>query len=162
MSLSSPTSQIKQLRASEIKDLSSKSSGKQTGGSISSQRRSIASAPTSDRNPILSLAHPAYDLPQKLPQNFSALGINSIYSWQSKCLVESKLLHSKGNLVSADGKSLAADLLILKHIVDNPHKKAILILPYVSLVQEKLYRLRRAVDGVRRETIQDQHPSVQP
>jgi DNA polymerase theta len=68
---------------------------------------------------------------EKLIQNFSALGINNIYPWQSKCLLESRLLGGEGNLVHTaptdDGKSLVADVLMLKQVVDNPQKKAILV-----------------------------------
>lgn len=77
---------------------------------------------------------------QKAHKYFAALGINSIYPWKSKYLLESRLLNGKGNLGSTapteGGKSLAADILMLKQIVDSLQKKAILILPYVALVQE--------------------------
>jgi len=46
------------------------------------------------------------------------------------------------------GKSLVADVLLLKRIIENPGKKSILVLPYVALVQEKLKWLRCLVDGV--------------
>lgn len=55
---------------------------------------------------------------------------------------------------------MVADVLMLKRIIGNPNKKAILVLPYVALVQEKLRWLRRVVDGVTRETNQEQHPTV--
>ena len=44
---------------------------------------------------------------------------------------------------------------MLKRVIENPGKKAILVLPYVALVQEKMKWLRRAVEGVQR----DQEPS---
>lgn len=119
---------------------------------VYSQRRLIASTPTPSANPILSLAHPRYGLPTKLVQNFSRLGINSIYPWQSKCILSGKLLNGQGNLVytapTGGGKSLVADILMIKKIIENPHKKAILVLPYVALVHEKLRWLRTVVDGV--------------
>jgi DNA polymerase theta len=46
------------------------------------------------------------------------------------------------------GKSLVADVLMLKRIIEHPARKAIMVLPYVALVQEKLKWLRRVVDGV--------------
>jgi replicative superfamily II helicase len=46
------------------------------------------------------------------------------------------------------GKSLVADVLMLKKILENPGKKALLVLPYVALVQEKQRWLRKAVDGI--------------
>lgn len=48
------------------------------------------------------------------------------------------------------GKSLVADVLMLKRIIDHPGKKAILVLPYVALVQEKLKWLRRIVENVQK------------
>jgi DNA polymerase theta len=41
-----------------------------------------------------------------------------------------------------------ADVLLLKRIIENPTRKAILVLPYVALVQEKLKWLRQIVQGV--------------
>ena len=49
------------------------------------------------------------------------------------------------------GKSLVADILLLKRIVEEPSKKAILVLPYVALVQEKLNWLRKVVEGVSKD-----------
>ena len=46
------------------------------------------------------------------------------------------------------GKSLVAEVLMLKKVIEGPRKKAILVLPYVALVQEKSRWLRRAVEGV--------------
>jgi superfamily II DNA/RNA helicase len=118
LSPSISTSQTKQLRASEIENVSSECSKPKNGSSVSSQKRAIASTPTLGHNAILSLAYPAYDLPEKLIQNLSALGINSICPWQSRCLLESKLLHDEGNLVytapTGGGKSLVAEVLMLK------------------------------------------------
>jgi hypothetical protein len=41
-----------------------------------------------------------------------------------------------------------ADVLVLKRIIEDPAKKAILVLPYVPLVQDKTKWLRKLVDGV--------------
>lgn len=43
---------------------------------------------------------------------------------------------------------MVADVLLLKRIIENPERKAILVLPYVALVQEKLKWMRRIVEGV--------------
>ena len=50
--------------------------------------------------------------------------------------------------------SLVADVLMLKRIIEDPTKKAILVLPYVALVQEKLQWLRKVVDGVSQTAVQ--------
>ncbi|KAJ5224270.1 Helicase C-terminal [Penicillium citrinum] len=109
-------------------------------------------APGSSQNPLLSLSHPKYGLPPALKANFAALGVTSIYAWQASCLLARGLLSGERHLVytapTGGGKSLVADVLLLKRIIENPTKKAILVLPYVALVQEKLKWLRQIVQGV--------------
>ncbi|MCJ1306382.1 hypothetical protein MMC25_000024 [Agyrium rufum] len=118
------------------------------------QRKLAASTPTATQNPLLSLSHPRYGLPTRLVQNFEKLGISRIYPWQSSCLRASGLLEGKRNLVyeapTGGGKSLVADVLMLNQVI-RQRKKAVLILPYVALVQEKLKWLRRAVENVEKE-----------
>jgi DNA polymerase theta len=41
-----------------------------------------------------------------------------------------------------------ADILMLKNVIDHPGKKAMLVLPYVALVQEKMRWLRKVVEGI--------------
>lgn len=119
-----------------------------------SQRKALAATPGPADDPLLSLSHPRYGLPDSLVQNFSSLGINAIYPWQSACLAGRNILSGSRNLVytapTGGGKSLVADLLMLKKVIENPKKKAILVLPYVALVQEKLTWLRRVVEGVKK------------
>lgn len=103
-------------------------------------------------NPLLSLQHPKYGLPPALVANFQAVGIHSIYPWQASCLLGRGHLTAEKNLLytapTGGGKSLVADVLMLKRVIENPHRKAILVLPYVALVQEKLKWLRRIVQDV--------------
>jgi DNA polymerase theta len=100
----------------------------------------------------LALSHPDYGLPQGLVDNFAKLRIKSIYPWQSECLLRSGALGGDRNLVytapTRGGKSLVADILMLKKVIENPEAKALLVLPYIALVQEKLRWLRRVVEGV--------------
>ena len=116
------------------------------------RRNPVASTPGPSQNPLLSLSHARYGLPETLVKNFASLGINSIYPWQSSCLLG--ILGGEKNLVytapTGGGKSLVADVLMLKRIVEDPSKKAILVLPYVALVQEKLKWLRKVVEGVQK------------
>lgn len=116
------------------------------------QRRALPCTPGPSQNPLLSLSNPRYGLPERLVRNFASLGINSIYPWQSSCLLGRGLLSGEKNLVytapTGGGKSLVADVLMLKKVIEDPKKKAILVLPYVALVQEKLKWLRRVVEGV--------------
>ena len=119
-----------------------------------SQRRAAASTPSSSLNPLLSLSHSRYGLPETLVNNLASLGINSIYPWQSSCLLGHGLLSGEKNLVytapTGGGKSLVADVLMLRKIIEDPTKKAIVVLPYVALVQEKLKWLQKALAGVQK------------
>jgi len=133
------------LKASEIHDVSPKSYSEY------SQRRALALTPGPTSNPLLDLSNSAYGLPQQLVENFTNLGIRSIYPWQSECLLRSGALKGEQNLVytapTGGGKSLVADILMLKRVIQS-QKKALLVLPYVALVQEKLRWLRKIVHGI--------------
>ncbi|PYI03628.1 DNA-directed DNA polymerase theta [Aspergillus sclerotiicarbonarius CBS 121057] len=129
-------------------------------------------APPTDQelaqNPLLSLKHPAYGLPPALVSNFAEAGLNSIYQWQASCLLAPGLLKGGRHLVytapTGGGKSLVADVLMLKRVIENPGRKAILVLPYVALVQEKLKWLRRIVQDVEKNIhdAEDQAVNVKP
>ncbi|KAM7219136.1 DNA polymerase theta [Rhypophila decipiens] len=132
------------------------------GGGMSeyTQRKAFPSTPTSTIDPLLSLSHPRYELPAKLVANFAGLGIKTIYPWQKQCLLGPGLLTGEKNLVysapTGGGKSLVADVLMLKRVLDgggSRDAKALLVLPYVALVQEKVRWLRNVVAGISREEL---------
>ena len=114
--------------------------------------------PGPSQNSLLSLTHPRYALPPSVVQNLAGLGIRFIYPWQSSCLLGRGLLEGEKNLVytapTGGGKSLVADVLMLKRVIEDPTKKAILVLPYVALVQEKVKWLRKVLEGVRKNVSQ--------
>lgn len=146
-------SQKPSLQASEIRPVILAASQQRTVSEYS-QRKFLAATPGPADDPLLLLSHPRYGLPDYLVQNFSSLGINSMYPWQSACLAGRNILSGSKNLVytapTGGGKSLVADLLMLKKVIENPKKKAILVLPYIALVQEKLTWLRTIVEGVKK------------
>lgn len=157
-----PTNGRNVLKAGEIHDVV----GTQVPSEYS-QRRALALTPSVSANPLLDLSHPAYGLPKQLTHNMESLGIKSIYPWQSECLLRSGALGGEINLVytapTGGGKSLVADILMLKKIIENPEKKALLVLPYVALVQEKLRWLRKVVEGplkMTEESANNQRPSI--
>lgn len=131
-----------------------------------SQRIAVPSTPGPSQNALLSLQNPRYGLPPALVANFASLGINSIYPWQASCLLARGHLTGEKNLVysapTGGGKSLVADVLMLKRIIENPSKKAILVLPYVALVQEKLKWLRRVVQDVEKNVPEDEDEDADP
>ncbi|KAE8441615.1 hypothetical protein EG329_004624 [Mollisiaceae sp. DMI_Dod_QoI] len=121
------------LTAGKIRDIVDRA----LGPSEYSQRRTLALTPTPTSNPVLDLSHPSYGLPKQLVTNLASLGIKSIYPWQSECLLRSGALGGQSNLVYTAPTG-----------GDNPGKKAMLVLPYVALVQEKQRWLRKVVDGL--------------
>ncbi|KAA8570497.1 hypothetical protein EYC84_002766 [Monilinia fructicola] len=118
------------LKASEIDDITVYNESEY------SQRRQLALTPTPTLNPLLDLAHPAYQLPNQLIENFTALGIKSIYPWQSECLLRSGALAGERSLVytapTGGGKSLVADVLMLKKIIQNPEKEGSVVVEGIS------------------------------
>ncbi|KAJ5032664.1 uncharacterized protein L3040_009259 [Drepanopeziza brunnea f. sp. 'multigermtubi'] len=141
------SSTTKVLQAGTVHDVFDRS-----GSSEYSQRKVLALTPSVNANPMLDLSHRAYGLPPKLTHNLQSLGIKSIYPWQSECLLRSGALEGEANLVytapTGGGKSLVADILMLKKVIGSSGKKALLVLPYVALVQEKLKWLRKVVEGI--------------
>lgn len=146
------------LVASEIRPVTAAAAGAAAeDNNIPNQHPSTGTAkegqvPGPIQNPVLSLKDPRYGLPPSLVANFAALGVSSIYGWQASCLLAPGLLTGQRHLVytapTGGGKSLVADVLMLKRIIETPSRKAILVLPYVALVQEKLKWLRRIVQDV--------------
>lgn len=60
-----------------------------------------------------------------------------MYSWQQECLDTPGVLEGHRNLVviapTSAGKSRVADALISKRMQTEPHKKVLVVLPYVAL-----------------------------
>ncbi|KAI0459378.1 P-loop containing nucleoside triphosphate hydrolase protein [Xylaria acuta] len=123
-----------------------------------SQRKVISATPTATADPSLSLSFSTYALPEPLVNNLNALGIKEIYPWQKQCLLGPGLLNGFRNLVysapTGGGKSLVADILMLKRVLEDRDAKALLILPYVALVQEKVRWLRNIVQNIKREPLE--------
>ena len=121
------------------------------------QRREFASTPRPTQDPSLSLSHRIYGLPRQLVANFTRLGIKNIYPWQKHCLLGPGILNGEKNLVysapTGGGKSLVADILMLKQVLADRDAKAMLVLPYVALVQEKVRWLRNIVEGISRKAL---------
>ncbi|XP_048517426.1 DNA polymerase theta-like [Dendroctonus ponderosae] len=98
----------------------------------------------------------AWNLPDAVLERYKARKVTKMFQWQFECLNNPKVLHGSSNLIysapTSAGKTLIAEILALKTIFDRK-KKVIFILPFVSIVREKMYYFQDILSssGVRAE-----------
>lgn len=84
---------------------------------------------------------PFFGLPSKVKDLiFRLKGIQDLYEWQKTCLSLDSIQQRRNliySLPTSGGKTLVAEILIFKELLCRK-KDALLILPYISLVQEKV------------------------
>uniref|UniRef100_A0A8C3JRQ8 DNA polymerase theta n=1 Tax=Calidris pygmaea TaxID=425635 RepID=A0A8C3JRQ8_9CHAR len=81
----------------------------------------------------------SWGLPKEVLEKYHSLGVVQMFEWQAECLMLGQVLEGKNLVYSAPtsaGKTLVAELLILKRVLET-RKKALLILPFVSVAKEK-------------------------
>ncbi|XP_078050006.1 DNA polymerase theta [Augochlora pura] len=98
---------------------------------------SISTIGTQDRCKLVS-----WGLPPNILQKYEARGVKEMFTWQVECLSNHKVMEEKRNLVysapTSAGKTLVAEILMIKTVLEM-RKKAIFILPFISVVREKMY-----------------------
>ncbi|XP_076224101.1 DNA polymerase theta isoform X2 [Nomia melanderi] len=98
---------------------------------------SITTICTQDRCKLAS-----WGLPPNILQKYEARGVKEMFAWQVECLSNHKVIEEKRNLIysapTSAGKTLVAEILMIKTVLERK-KKAIFILPFVSVVREKMY-----------------------
>uniref|UniRef100_UPI00398EBF00 DNA polymerase theta n=1 Tax=Pristiophorus japonicus TaxID=55135 RepID=UPI00398EBF00 len=85
-----------------------------------------------------------WGLPKSVLEKYRSMGVVSIFEWQAECLTQHRVLEGRNLVYSAPtsaGKTLVAELLILKRVLER-RKKALFILPFVSVAKEKMYYLQ--------------------
>lgn len=86
-----------------------------------------------------------WGLPQEIAKKYDMRGIKEMFDWQVTCLGNPKVLMDCCNLVysapTSAGKTLVAEILTIKTILER-QKKVIIILPFVSIVREKMFYLQ--------------------
>ncbi|XP_075971433.1 DNA polymerase theta isoform X2 [Anticarsia gemmatalis] len=83
-----------------------------------------------------------WGLPPEIAKKYEERGITEMFEWQVRCLSNPKVLFECSNLVysapTSAGKTLVAEILMIKTILER-QKKVIVILPFVSIVREKMF-----------------------
>ncbi|XP_070844895.1 helicase POLQ-like [Chaetodon trifascialis] len=102
--------------------------------SVAMQAMDSVSAHTTDLGPFFGLPSKVKELMDKLR------GIKTLYAWQETCL-NLDCVQERRNLIyslpTSGGKTLVAEILILRELLCR-NNDCLFILPYISLVQEKV------------------------
>ncbi len=90
-------------------------------------------------------------VPQCVAHNYEKAGVKELFEWQVRCLgVDSCSPLKGGNLVysapTSGGKTLVAEILAMRHILKE--RKVMFILPYVSIVMEKIQYFRKVWESL--------------
>ncbi|XP_045518673.1 DNA polymerase theta [Pieris brassicae] len=97
-----------------------------------------------------------WGLPNEIVIKYAEKGIHTMFDWQVECLSNPKVLFNCKNLVysapTSAGKTLVAEILTIKTVLER-QKKVIVILPFVSIVREKMFYLQHILSssGIRVE-----------
>ncbi|XP_038223120.1 DNA polymerase theta-like [Zerene cesonia] len=97
-----------------------------------------------------------WGLPTEIVTRYEQKGIQEMFQWQVDCLSNPRVLLNCSNLVysapTSAGKTLVAEILTIKTILER-QKKVIIILPFVSIVREKMFYLQHILSssGIRVE-----------
>ncbi|XP_061687018.1 DNA polymerase theta isoform X2 [Syngnathoides biaculeatus] len=108
-------------------------------------------APDDARSDKLSLS--SWGLPAAVLARYRKVGVSRMFDWQAECLGLGRVLRGANLVYSAPtsaGKTLVSELLMLKRVLETK-RKALLILPFVSVAKEKMRYLQSVFEeaGVR-------------
>lgn len=86
-----------------------------------------------------------WNLPQSIVNEYRKKNVTKMFEWQCECLKNPKVLFEGENLVysapTSAGKTFVSEMLMIKSIVERK-KKVLFILPFVSVVREKMFYLQ--------------------
>lgn len=83
-----------------------------------------------------------WGLPETILQKYHERKVVSMFQWQVECLNLEGVMRNSANLVysapTSAGKTLVAEILAIKTVLEHK-KKVLFILPFVSVVREKMF-----------------------
>ncbi|XP_062341223.1 DNA polymerase theta-like isoform X2 [Osmerus eperlanus] len=97
----------------------------------------------------------SWGLPRPVLERYHRHRLTHMFDWQAQCLMVGQVLQGRNLVYSAPtsaGKTLVAELLMLKRVLET-RRKALFILPFVSVAKEKMHYLQSVFEeaGVRVE-----------
>ncbi|AWP05663.1 putative DNA polymerase theta isoform 3 [Scophthalmus maximus] len=97
----------------------------------------------------------SWGLPKPVLDRYQKHGVTRMFEWQAQCLSVGHVLQGRNLVYSAPtsaGKTLVSELLMLKRVLETK-RKALFILPFVSVAKEKMHYLQSVFEeaGVRVE-----------
>ncbi|KAH8236416.1 hypothetical protein KR026_001239 [Drosophila bipectinata] len=108
-----------------------------------SRRKSVASEVPVDLQSMKSIS--AWNLPPSILSAYKEKGVIQMFDWQVECLSKKSVLFENCNLVysapTSAGKTLVSEILLIKTVLER-RKKVLLILPFISVVREKMFYLQ--------------------
>lgn len=107
------------------------------------KRKSLAAPVPVDLQSLKSIF--AWNLPSSITAVYKEKGVVQMFDWQVECLSNRSVLFDHCNLVysapTSAGKTLVSEILLLKTVLER-RKKVLLILPFISVVREKMFYLQ--------------------
>ncbi|CAG9863608.1 unnamed protein product [Phyllotreta striolata] len=111
---------------------------------------SIDSSPVEIHSQVQLSKLSTWDLPESILRKYESKNLTTMFPWQVECLSLPGVLEGKNLVYSAPtsaGKTLVAELIAIKTIIERK-KKVIFILPFVSIVREKMFYFQNLLEGI--------------
>ncbi|KAF5305477.1 hypothetical protein FQA39_LY01568 [Lamprigera yunnana] len=98
----------------------------------------------------------SWGLPKEILEKYNQRNVTKMFPWQVQCLSNENLFKNNSNLIysapTSAGKTLVAEILAIKTVMERK-KKVLFVLPFVSVVREKMFYLQDilGISGIRVE-----------